>query len=290
MRAGHPSFLGDCRDGGGETDYDSDYDVLHFRAPRVRYCADLTSMRVRRTSWWLVTFLAVVLCLPAPIWSTEAAPDWASQVVIHRDEWGVPHIKAPTDAAVAFGSAYAQCEDHFFQLEDTYIKSLGRYAEIVGESGLQSDLEVALFDLVATSQRDFGALPENIRRISEAFAAGYNHYLARHPEEKPRLLERMEPFHVLAFERYMILGRLLGAAHAPRRSLGPMAEELAASLGSNQWAVAPSKTRDGHAMLFINPHQPCLQVPFCRRLRDSKRSFARTSFVHLRRRCWREKV
>ena len=210
-----------------------------------------TSDTIRRLCLWVV---ATVLCVTSAV--AEAGVEWASQVVIHRDEWGVPHVRAPTDAAVVFGSAYSQCEDHFFQLEDTYIKALGRYAEIVGESGVRGDLEVALFELVASSRRDFGELPLPIQRISEAFAAGYNYYLRLHPDEKPRMLARMEPFHVLLFERYMILGRLLGAAHAPRRQLGSMAEELASSLGSNQWAVAPSKTRDGHAMLFINPHQP----------------------------------
>ena len=212
-----------------------------------------------------VLALAVVGCAadtetgrstPAAIGGPQEAASWAADVVIHRDDWGVPHIRASTDAAVAFGSAWAQCEDHFFQLEDTYIKALGRYAEVVGESGFRSDLEVALFDLVGASRRDFPKLPEHIQRIAEGFAAGYNDYLEKHPDETPRLLTRMEPFHVLAFERYMMLGRLLGAAHAPRGRLPRLAEELAASLGSNQWAVAPSKTRDGAAMLFINPHQP----------------------------------
>ena len=64
--------------------------------------------------------------------SAVASP-LAKQVVIHRDEWGVPHIRGESDAAVVFGSAWAQSEDHFWQLEDTYIKALGRYAELVGD-------------------------------------------------------------------------------------------------------------------------------------------------------------
>ncbi|HVS16571.1 MAG TPA: penicillin acylase family protein [Thermoanaerobaculia bacterium] len=203
---------------------------------------------IRRTL--LATFL-----LPAAL-AVAAPPRWADQVTIHRDTWGVPHVDGETDAAVAFGSAWAQCEDHFFQLEDTYVQALGRYAELVGEDGVRSDLEVAAFELVATSQRDLPQLPEEIQRIATAFAAGYNFYLEKNPGVKPRLLERMEPWHVLAFERFMILPRLLGAAHAPRRELSELALEEAASLGSNQWAVGPSKTRDGSTMLFINPHQP----------------------------------
>ena len=91
------------------------------------------------------TFLLIVtsVAFSAEPVSAQTADQRASQVTIHRDEWGVPHIYGPTDAAVAFGSGYSQCEDHFWQFEETYLKCIGRYAEVVGEPGLQSNLENA---------------------------------------------------------------------------------------------------------------------------------------------------
>ena len=144
---------------------------------------------------------------------------------------GVPHIRGESDAAVVFGSAWAQSEDHFWQLEDTYIKALGRYAELVGDSGVSSDLDVALFDIVGSSQRDFLRFPLEIKTLARAFADGYNFFLERNPDVTPRLITRMEPWHVLAFERYMMLPRLLGAAHAPSREITLLEAEELASLG-----------------------------------------------------------
>jgi acyl-homoserine lactone acylase PvdQ len=190
----------------------------------------------------------------------DAADRWARQVTIHRDEWGVPHIDGRTDASVIFGVAYAQCEDYFWQVEETYLKCLGRYAEVYGEPGLENDLLVALFEIVPRSQAAYPTLEKKYRQIGEAYAAGYNYYLRKHPDVKPRLLTALEPYHLLCFDRAILLNWLLGRSHAPRRELGPLLQELQAAQGSNAWAVGPGKTRNGTTMLFVNPHQPWFGV------------------------------
>ena len=57
-----------------------------------------------------------------------------------RDDFGVPHIYAPTDADAVFGLLYAQAEDDFARVERNYIWAIGRLAEVEGESALYSDL------------------------------------------------------------------------------------------------------------------------------------------------------
>ncbi len=61
----------------------------------------------------------------------------AQSVTIYRDDYGVPHIDGPTDESVVFGFAYAQAEDYFWQVEDTYILCLGRYGEVLRRQGAE---------------------------------------------------------------------------------------------------------------------------------------------------------
>ncbi len=197
--------------------------------------------------------ILVAAAIPA---SADLADDYAKQVLIQRDEWGVPHITGPTDASVVFGVAYATCEDHFWQVEETMLQVLGRYAEVAGAPGLDNDLKIALFQIVSQSKADFETLDPKFKEFCEAYAAGYNYYLKMHPEVKPRGFTHYEPYQMLCYERGLMLMRLLGHANAPQSKLAPLAEEMRAHEGSNAWAIAPSRTRDRAAMLFINPHQP----------------------------------
>src|SRR5262249_34369573 len=129
----------------------------------------------------------------------------ASGVTIYRDAYGVPHIHGQTDAHVAFGYAYAQAEDYFWQIEDSYILSLGRYSEIYGPARLNSDKLNRAFGIVPQSRANCDRLEPKLQAYCSAFALGLNYYLDRHPEVKPRLITHFEPWHPLAFGRHILL-------------------------------------------------------------------------------------
>ncbi len=196
----------------------------------------------------------------------------ASRVTIIRDIWGVPHIYGKTDADAVFGLLYAQCEDDFNRVEVNYINAMGRMAEVEGEREIYTDLRMKLYIDPEEVKREYEKSPPWLRNLLDAFADGINYYLYRHPEVKPKLITRFEPWMALTFSEGSIGGDIERISPADLRTFYGSDEEPEIALadmrfpgadifkqeerpdGSNGFAIAPSLSEYGKALLLINPH------------------------------------
>ena len=154
--------------------------------------------------WWLRAVVAACLLVGiaacAPFLGGAAPLDEravAASVTIVRDEWGVPHIHGPDDASVAFGAAFAQAEDAYWQIEEDYIHALGLAAHWYGEQRVAADALIAALGVERLAREEYARGSAEQRRVWDAFALGLNYYL-RVSGIQPRLIRRWEPWMVFA--------------------------------------------------------------------------------------------
>ncbi len=189
---------------------------------------------------------------------------WQQQsrnATIIRDDWGIAHIYGKTDADTVFGAMYAQAEDDFNRVETNYINSMGRLAEAEGESKIYQDLRMKLFINPDEVKKRFGASPAWLKALMNAFADGLNFYLYKHPEVKPRVIQRFEPWMALTFSEGSIGGDIesvnlnqLQAFYGKSSQAMFRNDAPSEPTGSNGIAIAPSNTTAHRALLLINPH------------------------------------
>ncbi|HEU4647723.1 MAG TPA: acylase [Gemmatimonadales bacterium] len=217
-------------------------------------------------SLWL---LLIALCLPHTV---HAADDdvarWerhAQNVTIVRDDWGIAHIHGKTDADAVFGMVYAQAEDDFNRVETNFINALGRLAEAEGPSQIYRDLRMKLFINPDSLRANYATSPAWLQALMNAWADGLNYYLYKHPQVRPRVITRFEPWMALAFSEGSIGGDIESVSlseleafygkHTVRTtSRREPAELVPEPSGSNGFAIAPSNTASKRALLLINPH------------------------------------
>ena len=211
--------------------------------------------------------LALLAALAVSVPSQDAVR-WerqAQNVTIIRDDWGIPHVYGKTDADAVFGLIYAQAEDDFNRIETNYLNSMGRLAEAEGESAIYQDLRMKLFIDPDSIKAQYAASPDWLKRLMTAWADGLNFYLSKHPEVKPRVITRFEPWMALTFSEGSIGGdierinprdleAMYGGGAAVPVGTGTGDEPDLDPTGSNGFAIAPANTLNHRALLLINPH------------------------------------
>ena len=210
----------------------------------------------------LLTFLLWTPVYGAGKWEIAHWERQARNVSIVRDDWGIAHVTGKTDADAVFGMIYAQAEDDFNRVETNYLNALGRLAEAEGESAIWRDLRMKIFIQPDDLKRKFTASPAWLQKLMTAWADGLNFYLAKHPEVKPRVITRFEPWMALSFTEGSIggdietinLARLQSFYDSQHRTSLEEPNLLAEPSGSNGIAIAPKNTTGGNALLLINPH------------------------------------
>src|ERR1700689_4484502 len=101
---------------------------------------------------------------------------------------------------------YAQSEDDFNRVETNYLTSMGRVAEAEGESAIYQDLRMKLFIDPADLKKLYATSPPWLKTLMNAWADGLNFYLSKHPNVKPRAIQRFEPWMALSFTEGSIGG------------------------------------------------------------------------------------
>ena len=217
---------------------------------------------------WLGYVLAVVLLAlagfvawdrmqqpaePDPQTLVEKAKQYHAR--IQRDEFGVPHISGPRDVDVAYGLAYAHAEDDFGTIQDVLMATRGTLAAARGRNAAPTDYLVQLFGVWDAIHAHYDSdLPQDVRDVLQAYADGFNHYAALHPDKVERGILPVTGQDIAAgfvFKSPFFFGM---EDQLKRLTAAPAAHKPPA--GSNGVAVAPSRTADGATRLLVNSHQP----------------------------------
>lgn len=202
-----------------------------------------------------MTIWLAALAASTAMTASVAAPSakWGAGEILW-DSFGVPHIYAKTEEGGFYGFGYAQAQSHGNLLLRMYGESRARAAEYWGEKYESQDKWLVANDVPARSVQWFRQQTPQMQKNLEAFAAGINAYAAAHPDRiaaEVKVVLPLKGVDIIAHaQRLMNFGYIA----SDRKVLAdPSINEAG---GSNAWAVAPSRSASGKAMLLANPHLP----------------------------------
>jgi penicillin G amidase len=221
-------------------------------------------------------------------------------VEIIRDHYGVPHCRAATEHDAFLAQGFVHATDRLWQMDYDRRRGLGRSAQVTGAAGVPGDSLFRRLDLGAGARSDLARLSPATRDMLTAYTDGVNAVIEHPgsvplPPEFARTglpPERWEPWQCLVVYRVRhltmgsasaklwraVVSQALGPAAARKMAAGRSAWQIACvppgepclgaapawlgldDGGSNNWALAGTRTASGLPLLAGDPHRP-LEAP-----------------------------
>jgi len=175
---------------------------------------------------------------------------------IERDAYGVPTVYGETDAATAFGLAYAHAEDDFATIQRQVLAVRGELGAVDGAAGAQADYFGKLIDVKGQLAAGIHTVSPEARAMAQGYADGLNLYAAQHPKEvlRPQIFPLTGEDVIGGF--VLVSPLFFGVDSTVARMFGDGELPPDIERGSNAFAFAPHRTADGSTVLVSNSHQP----------------------------------
>ena len=139
--------------------------------------------------WWLVR-----RSLPQ-LDGTIVIPELKREVLVDRDAWGVPRIRASSLEDLLVAQGYVMAQDRLWQMDVVRRAGTGELSQIFGPVALDIDRENRTLGLRRAAERTAASLDSDLQHLLDAYSRGVNRYITNHRSTLPLefTLLRYEP-------------------------------------------------------------------------------------------------